>query len=216
MLLSIITWWEALGGAEQWFWTIALVSNVLFAVYLVMQFAGGHDGDAGGDLDGDLDGDVAGDLGHDGLDTGFTILSLRSLLAFGMFMGYTGVVALRLGVGWFVALIVGIAAGVLAAWLAWRLLRLILRLQSSGTLNLENTIGQTGEVYLPIPARQGGSGKVMVEVQGALREMDAISEEIAIPTGATILVVGITETGALIVQPFEPLPKVKIPNLLFA
>lgn len=192
MLLHLFTWWESLGGAEQWFWAIALISNALFAVYLVAQFAGGHNGHVETDVD-----DV---------DPGFAILSLRSLLAFGMFMGYTGVVTLRLGVGWFAALLAGIAAGILAAWLAWRLLRIILRLQSSGTLDLENTIGQTGEVYLPIPARMSGAGKVMVEVQGALRELDALSEEDSIPTGVSVLVVGITDDGNLIVQPFQPLP----------
>lgn len=179
-----------MSNAEQWFWAIGLISNALFVVYLLMQFAGSHDTDV-------PDGDVPD------LDAGFTILSLRSLLAFGMFMGYTGVVSLRLGGNWFVALVAGIAAGILAAWLAWRLLRIILRLQSSGTLDLQNAIGQTGEVYLPIPAGLNGAGKVMVEVQGALRELDAVSEEASIPNGQPVLVVGLTDEGALIVQPFK-------------
>lgn len=190
-----MTWWESLGNAEQWFWAIALISNVLFALYLVAQFAGGHDADV----------DVDGDFELDHADAGFAVLSLRSLLAFGMFMGYTGVVVLSQGGGWVLALLTGVVAGSLAAWLAWRLLRLILGLQSSGTLELHNAIGQTGEVHLQIPAESGGIGKVMVEVQGALREMDALSEAEEIPTGASILVVGLADNGTLIVQPFEPL-----------
>ncbi|TNE65079.1 MAG: hypothetical protein EP344_03165 [Bacteroidetes bacterium] len=200
MLLDLMSWWEALGNAEQWFWAIALVSNVLFALYLVVQFAGGHDTDIDGDVDVGTDIEV-----HDG-DTGFTILSLRSLLAFGMFMGYSGVVAMSLGTGWFVALLIGLAAGTLAAWLAYRLLRLVLRLQSSGTLDIQNSIGQTGQVYLPIPAQAGGMGKVMVEIQGAMRELDAVSESEAIPTGTEVLVVGLTDDDILIVQPFQALP----------
>ncbi len=195
MLLNLLSWWESLGGAEQWFWAIALISNVLFTLYLVAQFAGGHSSD----FDADMDGDVS--LDH--ADAGFTILSLRSLLAFGMFMGYTGVVVVRTGVGWLPALMAGTAAGILAAWLAWRLLKAVLRLQTSGTLDLENAVRQTGKVYLPIPAKLAGTGKVMVKVQGALREMEAVSEESAIPTGAQVLVVGLTEKGELIVQPFE-------------
>jgi len=192
MLLDILTWWQALPTGEQWFWSIAIVSNILFFLYLLAQFAGGHDVDADGGL-------------HPGdADTGFTILSVRSLLAFGMFMGYTGVVATRLGASLLVASLTGTAAGLLAAWLAWRLLHLVLRLQSSGTLDLQNAVGQTGEVHLQIPMPGNGSGKVMLQVQGALREMDAVSEEQAIPTGAPILVVGLTENGALIVQPFQP------------
>lgn len=200
MITDLLTWWQTLGNVEQWFWAIGLISNILFAGYIILQFAGGHDAE----------------LHHDGIDgdAGFTILSLRSLMAFGMFMGYTGVVVLRLGGGWLVALVAGAAAGVLAAWLAWRLLRLVLRLQSSGTLDMQNTIGQTGEVYLPIPARMNGAGKVMVEVQGALREMDAVSEEDTIPTGLAILVVGIMDDGTLIVQPFQPPAPVKLPAMM--
>lgn len=190
MFTQLSDWWQALSFAEQWFWGIGLISNALFAVYLIAQFAAGHDADV-------HDADVPD------LDAGFTILSLRSLLAFGMFMGYTGVVTLRLGGGWLIALLAGVAAGVLAAWLAWRLLRIILRLQSSGTLDMHNAIGQTGEVYLTIPAGQDGTGKVMLELQGALREMDAVSEEAAIPNGQPVLVVGLTDEGALIVQPFQ-------------
>jgi hypothetical protein len=39
------------------------------------------------------------------------------------------------------------------------LLRLVLRLQSSGTLDIQNTIGQTGEVHLQIPARMSDTVK---------------------------------------------------------
>ena len=191
MLFDLSSWWQSLQGAEQAFWALGLVSNGLFILYIAVQFHAGHDGDL---------------HAADDPDAGFAILSLRSLLAFGMFTGYTGVVTLRMGAGWPAALLAGMAGGVLAAWLAWRLLRAVLRLQSSGTLDLQNTIGQTGEVHLHIPAHMKGAGKVMIEVQGALREMDAVSEEGDIPTGASILVVGITAEDLLIVQPFQTLP----------
>jgi len=193
MLLDLLNWWQGLETVEQWFWAFALISNVFFVLYVALQFFGGHDPDMP-------------DGHHGDLDAGFTLLSIRSLLAFGMFMGYTGVVVTRMGAGLIVALIAGATAGVLAAWLAWRLLRLLLRLQSSGTLDMQQTIGQTGEVHLRIPARLGGMGKVMIQVQGALRELDAVSESDEIPTGASILVVALTEHGELIVQPFQPLP----------
>lgn len=219
MYLDITTWWQALSAPEQWFWAIGLISNALFAIYVIMQFAGGHDTEfhsSDVDVSGVDVSDVdSGDAGTD-TDTGFTILSLRSLLAFGMFMGYTGVATLRLGLNWFFALITGVGAGMLAAWLAWRLLRLILHLQSSGTLDMHNTIGQTGTVHLQIPAIGEGTGKVMVEVQGALREMDAVSEEGSISTGDTIIVVGTTDEGNLIVQPFKTPLKHKLPELLIS
>ena len=182
-------WWHSLPATEQLFWAIGLISNTFFAIYLLLQLVGGHDSDFHPE--------------HPDIEPAFAILSLRSLMAFGMFLGYTGVVCTRLGAGWLITTVIGILAGIFAAWLAWRLLRLILRLQSSGTLDLQNAVGKTGTVHLVIPAQSGGNGKVSVEVQGALRELDAVSEEPQeIPTGRTVLVMAVTDDGLLIVKPF--------------
>jgi membrane protein implicated in regulation of membrane protease activity len=120
-----------------------------------------------------------------------------------MFLGYSGVVAMHIGWSFPMAMLAGVLAGATAAWLAYKLIRLLLRLQESGTLDIENAVGQTGAVHLYIPARGAGTGKVMVEIQGALREMDAVSEEEDIPTGTSILVVGVSDEQHLIVQPFS-------------
>ncbi len=191
MLLDVMTWWQHLPSSEQIFWSIGLISNVLFLVYVAFQLLGGHDTDI--------------HMDHDHL--GWGVLSIRGLLAFGMFMGWTGVVALRAGYSFGTAFAAGAVAGLLAAWLAWRMIRLLLRLQTSGNFEPERVIGQTGHVHLRIPAKGGGTGKVMVEAQGALRELDAVSEAESIPTGASILIVGMTETDMFIAQPFEKIPQ---------
>ncbi len=187
MLLDLTTWWQHLPFSEQIFWSIGLISNVLFVVYVAAQFLGGHDSDI--------------DASPDSSDLG--ILSIRGLLAFGMFMGWTGLIVLQAGLGMPAALVAGTLAGILASWLAWRLILLLLRLQVSGTLDPERVVGQTGSVHLRIPARQNNTGKVMIEVQGSLREFDAVSEAEAIPTGTPVLIVGRTEEGVFIAQPFE-------------
>lgn len=188
MLLDLTTWWHSLPATEQLFWAIGLISNSFFAIYLILQMVGGHDSDFHPE--------------HPDIEPTFAILSLRSIMAFGMFLGYTGVVCTRMGVGWFITTVVGILAGIVAAWLAWRLLLLVLRLQSSGTLDLQNAVGKTGTVHLVVPAQSRGTGKVSVDVQGALRELDAISEDEEIPTGQSVLVMAITDDGLLIVKPF--------------
>jgi membrane protein implicated in regulation of membrane protease activity len=191
MLPNITEWWQHLPPSEQIFWAIGLIFNVLFSIYVALQLLAGHDHD----------------LGHDHDNPYWGILSIRGILAFGMFLGWTGLVALRAGYSVSIALVAGIAAGLLASWLAWRLILLLLRLQVSGTLDPEQVIGQTGAVHLVIPARQTGSGKVMVEAQGALRELEAVSEAEAIPTGSSILIVGLTPEGVFIARPFEDIPK---------
>lgn len=189
LMFDLTSWWLSLNGFERMFWSVGLFSNLLFIVYVAVQIFG-HDTDT--DAHVDMDGGYI-----------FAALSLRSILAFGMFLGYTGVVAMRTGWNFPMAMVAGVFAGILAAWLAYRLVRLLLRLQESGTLDIENAVGQTAAVHLLIPANAAAAGKVMVEIQGALREMDAISEEEEIPTGATVLVVGISEEQYLIVQPFS-------------
>ena len=187
MLLDLTTWWQQQPLSEQIFWSIGLISNVLFVIYIAAQFLGGHDTDV--------------DAGHDSSHLG--ILSIRGLLAFGMFMGWTGLIVVQAGFGLLAALIAGALAGILASWLAWRLFLLLLRLQVSGTLDPERVVGQTGSVHLRIPAEKQGMGKVMVEVQGALRELEAVSETESIPTGTSILIVGRTADGVFIAQAFE-------------
>jgi hypothetical protein len=189
MQLDIMIWWQALRGAEQVFLGIGAVSNILFALYIGIQMFG-HDTDL----------NTHADFDHG--DLGFTVLSVRSILAFGMFLGYAGLVALQAGLGPIGAVVFGALAGLLAAWLAHKLFVLLLKLQSSGTLKLENAVGAVGKVHLPLPANAATPGKVMVIIQGALREMEAVSEGEALPTGTAILVTEVLENGQLVVIPY--------------
>ena len=79
------------------------------------------------------------------------------------------------------------------------------RIQSDGTLDVRNALGERGSVYLTVPACGQGTGKVNVTVQEQLREFEAVTEERSpIPTGSEIVVVGLTEDGTLVVSPFLP------------
>ncbi|MEZ4920555.1 MAG: hypothetical protein R2792_15745 [Saprospiraceae bacterium] len=187
LLFNFVGWWQELSTPEQWFFGIGLISNLFFIIYILLQLVG---------QDSDLDVEV------EDADFGFAVLSVRSILAFGMFLGYTGIVALRAGLGVLPALIAGIFAGVMAAWLAYKLIRLLLGLQSSGTLDLDNAIGKTATAHSIIPAGSTGFGTVMIELQGGLREIEAVTENAAIPTGNTVLVVGLNDQGQLLVQEF--------------
>ena len=182
MITNLTDWWSLLSSAEKAFCLIGSVSNLLFVFYLLFYVAGGDDTD------------------HDFEEAHFSILSIRGILAFGMFMGWTALVVSRSGVPWFFAALTGVAAGWLAAWIAWRLIRLMLTWQSSGTLDIVNAIGKSADVHLFIPETGKGTGKVTIEVQGALRELDAVTTGTLIPTGGKVVVVGIDDSGRLIVE----------------
>ena len=182
MITTLSDWWVLLSSAEKAFCFIGGVSNLLFIFYLLFYVAGGDDSD------------------HDFEEAHFSILSVRGVLAFGMFAGWTALVVSHWGVSPLFAGLTGICAGWLAAWLAWRLIRVMLTWQSSGTLNIQNAVGQTADVHLFIPASGKGSGKITIELQGALRELDAITLGDAIPTGGKVVVDTVSASGQITVR----------------
>ena len=186
MLLSWTTWWHSLQASEQIFWSIGLISTLLFIIYLLMQLLG-HDADVDADMD------------MNGGDIGFALLSFRSLIAFTMFMGYAGALSLGMGWGLLPAVLFGIAAGSPAGRVSYLLGRFLLKQQSSGTLDIYNAIGQKGQVHLYIPAEAKANGKIMITIQGALRELDAITYGPAIPTGTPVIVESVSDDNLLVV-----------------
>ena len=76
------------------------------------------------------------------------------------------------------------------------------KMTSSGTLKMKNAIGQIGSVYLTIGANRSRIGKVQITVQGALRELEALTDENEeITTNTVVQVKEVTANGILIVSP---------------
>ena len=74
------------------------------------------------------------------------------------------------------------------------------RLRHSGTLQVKNAINQIGETYLRIPAKRMGIGKIHVQVQGRLMELDAMTDDAEdISTGRPVHVVNILNNQILLV-----------------
>jgi hypothetical protein len=76
------------------------------------------------------------------------------------------------------------------------------KLSDSGTLNFKNAIGAVGEVYLTIGANRSSLGKVHIKIQGALRELEALTDaDVNLKSTSVIKVKDVTENGILIVEP---------------
>ncbi len=167
---------SGLSGLEYFFLTSAVIGGVIVLVKLVIQFIAGSDSDLGTD-------DVGG---HP--DDGFKMLSLQGIGAFFLLFGLVGLAMLReskAGVPF--SVVVALLAGFAAVWAIARLFGVAKRLQSSGTVSVEEMAGKKATVYLHIP--KNGTGTVTVHFSGRSREYDA--REItgkAVPTGETVLV----------------------------
>jgi hypothetical protein len=78
---------------------------------------------------------------------------------------------------------------------------LVSRMTDSGTLNINNAKGKTASVYIPVIAKRGAMGKVSVKIQGALRELDAITdEEEDLPTNSVVFVKEVLDGNILLVE----------------
>lgn len=100
---------------------------------------------------------------------------------------------------------ISLLTGGLMLWLVKKLFQWAGRLQSSGTLNLENAMGQEGTVYLTI--RPGKPGKVQLAVQERVTVWEAITEkQEELKTGQTVRVVKIS-AGCLVVEKSEDAKK---------
>lgn len=192
MTLLLIDW-DALSTIQQVFWGISIVFSVLFVIQFVLSLIGL-------DFDGDADGDFGG---ADGMDADFALFSVRSIIAFFTFFGWTGIAALNYGVGSTLSVLFATLSGFSAMFVVAYLFYLFIKLQSSGTLKLENALGELGQVYLVIPGDKTGTGKVQMKVQGSLRELDAITDGQTIPTGSPIRVIDVLEDGMLLVEPVD-------------
>lgn len=185
-------WWSSLVGLEKMYWGIAIVFTVLFVIQFALSFIG---------LDADTDADFDAGSDVDGIDGGFTIFSVRSIMAFFTFFGWAGAICLDLGLPTILTGIISFGAGIASMFLFGYIIYFFLQMQSSGTLLMDNAIDQVGKVYLVIPEGKKGVGKVQIKIQGTVRELNAITNGPEISTGSVIRVIDILENSTLLVEP---------------
>ncbi len=191
--LSINQWWDALSSPHQVFWFIAIIFSVLFFIQFILLLIG-FDSDSDGEFA--LQGD-SGSIEHD-----FSALSARSIIAFFMFFGWTGVLAMGNQLSVWIAVALATGVGLTAMFIVAYLMFKFAQLEQSGTLNFYHALDQLGEVYLPIPAHQDGRGKIHLKIDGTVREMDAITDGEMLKTGSHVKVIDIMEDNTLKVESY--------------
>ena len=81
------------------------------------------------------------------------------------------------------------------------IIRELQKLAEDNSFTYEETIHKSADVYLTIPAKKTGKGKILLSVRGSVRELDAMTDhEEKIPTGAVVKVVRIENENILIVE----------------
>ncbi len=194
-LTAILPDWTQIGIFEQIFWVVTLPATLIFLILLALTVFGG-DADADIDVDSDVDGGMA-----DGDSIPFQFISLKNIVAFFAVFGWSGIGFIHAGLPYWLVVLLAVICGLLMMLLMATLFYLMSKMAESGTLNMKNAVGKLGEVYLIIPASRGGMGKVQLNVQGSLRTLDAITDDIEnIPTSSIIEVLDVIDDQILLVK----------------
>jgi hypothetical protein len=151
---------------ESVLWITALIGSLGFVILFALSLIG-----ADSDADFDTDTDINTDHG-----IGFQFLTLKNVMAFLTIFGWTGIVCLDKGFSITTTLSIAILAGLCMMFIMALLFLWISKLAESGTLKIENAIGNVGEVYLSIGANRSRIGKISIDVQGSKRELSALTD----------------------------------------
>ena len=195
----MLTWFSNMDLVGQIYALIAIPATLALVVQTVLLLFGIGAGDADADFDADADlSDLA--EGSDGL----VLFSLRGILAMAAIGGWSGLVMHEAGITTVITVILSVAIGFMAlVGLAW-LMKISMKLQSNGNLNLGYAIGRVGTVYIPIPENMKGSGKINLTIQERFVEIGAVtSSDRKLMTGESVRVVATDETGLVVVEPLD-------------
>jgi hypothetical protein len=130
----------------------------------------------------------------------FGVLSFRTVVAALTFFGMAGKASLAANLDVVQAMAIGLAAGVAAMYGVYALMRSVFRLRSTGNLHIGGAVGLHGTVYVPIPARRTGAGKIQLNLQNRTMEYLALTSGHALSPGAKIVVTDLITSNTLQVE----------------
>ena len=208
-LLSFNSWWGGLSAFVKAFYIIAVSSSLILLIQLIIAMFGF--GDSGSSDMGDSSGGDGGDIGDSGdsgsgeVGAGLRVFTVQTVISFLVTFGWSGV---AFGSGsnpmpWPLAFVLALIIGSATLLGVAKLMQFMMKLQSSGNIDVKNAIGLIGEVYIPVPANEGGMGKVNVTVQGRFGEYNAVTKDAELlKTGTFVKVVGVADTTLIVEKHF--------------
>ncbi|RKZ48588.1 MAG: hypothetical protein DRR16_01975 [Candidatus Parabeggiatoa sp. nov. 3] len=176
-------WWISLSVVEQVLWGLAVFFTVLFLLQIIAALFGlSHDSHT-----------TYGDISYDFAPSMF--FTLRNAIVFFLGFSWGGLACIDTNISILWAVLVGL----IMVAINLLLLRGLASLNEAGNLNLDNAIGKEAVVSIPIPEKLGGCGKVNISFQGRLEELEAMTEDDAIPRGQPVKVLRVSNNSQFIV-----------------
>lgn len=173
------------------FWYVALPTSLIFIIQTILTFIGVDSSDG---IDADFDGNL------EGAEAPFQLFSLRNLINFLLGFSWTGISFASVISNQILLISISVLVGVLFVYVFYLIIKQVQKLAEDNSFKITNTLYKTAEVYLPIPERKSGRGKVMISVNGAFHELQAMTEHNRIPSSTLVKVVKIESNNILIVE----------------
>ena len=185
----MIEWLNSLEPALKIYWIIAGIASLLFIIQMILTFIGMDSAD-------DADSSFGGDLEENAPSQFF---SIRNLVNFFLGFGWGGVCFYNSFSAKIWVTVFAFLTGICFVLLFFFLLKQFLKLEKNNTFKIEDTINQTVDVYLSIPAEKTGKGKIQTSVKGSFHEINAMTEGEKIPTGSKAKIIEIIDNQTVLV-----------------
>jgi hypothetical protein len=213
-------WWNGLSSIEQVFYYCAIPATIILVLQTILSIFGiGHgdsdfDGDGNIDFSGHLDTNfdydvdgmsdtVAEPSSIDAIESASSLkfFSIRGIVAFFSLFGWVGVVLAESGLNTFLVFFIATLCGLIGMFVIAMMFYLISKMQRNGNINIKNAVGNIGQVYLTIPAKQSGTGKIQIIIQERLTEVNAMTNSYkSLLTGTKVHVVDVIDINTLLVE----------------
>jgi len=200
-------WWNDLTLIGQIMACAAIPMTVVMILQLILMIIGiGFESDTDSDMDDSGIDSHAETPPHETSNNGNTsilkIFTVRGIVAFFALGGWAGLAAASANLHPIWVIQISLFVGVCALLLAAIVIRLALRMQTSGNLNLNNAVSQTAEVYIRIPPARKEKGKVTMILQERFVELDAVTDSnVELIPGTKVEVVALVDSDCLVVDP---------------
>ncbi len=183
----MLEYFRNLSTFENSYLYIAVISSILFVVQSLFTFLdlGSHF-----EMDQNFDGHVDFDLAH-AFGLPFNLFTIRGIIGFFILFGWTGLIVSKSGTNPLLTLLIALACGFAMMIMIGFIYYMVNKLGESGNVNIKSSIGKEGEVYIPVPGENTGTGKVSIIINDSLKELDAITLGGTINYGEIVKVVNV-------------------------
>ena len=164
----------------QIFWGCAVVASVIFLIQMVLTLIGGAD---------------TMDLGG-----GLNLFTIKNFMGFLVGFGWTGVCFYDTITSPILLILAAFVVGCLFVGIFVFIYKQTKKLEHNGAFKIEDVKGMTVSVYLRIPSEGTGKGKVQVSQNGSVHELDALTDDEEIPSGAKVKVIDIIDNETVKVE----------------